>query len=363
MADKYTIGDIARKAGVSIATVSRVMNNKPYVDLETRSRVLRVVEELKFVPSAIASNLASGRSRFLGILVPSFAWLFIPDVMYGVSQAIGQTQNELLLYTIDSFQHDHSKRDLIDRILFPKITAGLLAIFPGQLAEHIVRLHIDGEFPVVMIHDQEQPPPIPWVGADNFGGAYAAVKHLLALGHRRIAHIKGPATYFCVDERYKGYCQALLEAGLSLDPALVVEGDFGTDAGEAATHQLFNLPLEQRPSAIFSANDGMAYGVILAAEQRGLRIPQDIALVGFDDLAATVPIRPALTTVHQPFYEMGKMGIELLLSLIDAKYELPLSSDATQENDGKEMNTPVIPLHVQLPTRLVVRASCGALAK
>lgn len=351
--EKYTIGDIAARAGVSIATVSRVLNNKRYVNPETRERVMRVVEEAGFVPNVIASGLASGRSRFLGILVPSFAWSFIPDIMYGVSAAIASTQHELLLYTIDQIKPDHSGReDLIGRIMFPKITAGLLAIFPGQWAEQIIRLHTDGQLPVVMIDDQSEPATIPWVNADNRGGAYEAVRHLISLGYRRIAHIQGPMSYFCSRERYEGYRQAMAEANLVVDPALVLEANFGLDGGQAAAHKLFALSPQQRPDAIFSASDGMAYGVIAAAEQCGLHIPADVALMGFDDFSPSVLVRPSLTTMKQPFHEMGRKGIELLLSLIES------SQDAADTSDHKPAEVSA-PTHIQLETQLIVRASCG----
>ncbi|HEY7413800.1 MAG TPA: LacI family DNA-binding transcriptional regulator [Ktedonobacteraceae bacterium] len=358
---QHTIDDVARKAGVSIATVSRVLNNKPYVDPDTRERVLRVVEEVGFVPSVIASGLASGRSRFLGILVPSFAWSFIPDIMHGVSAAIADTQHELLLYTIDGMTQDQSRRgDLIDRILHPKITAGLLVILPGQWAEDIVRLHKNGDFPIVMINDQAKPPDVPWIGSDNRGGAYTAVRYLISLGHHRIAYIQGPTDYFCSRERHEGYCQAMQESDLPIEPELVVEGNaFMPESGQAAADRLFALPPQKRPTAIFAASDGIAYGVIAAAEQRGVHIPEDIALIGFDDLPSSSLIRPALTTMKQPFHEIGRKGIELLVSLIQTQ-DTTLSPDhprgKEQSKERKENDTP---LHIQLETQLVVRATCG----
>jgi LacI family transcriptional regulator len=367
MAGKRTIDDIARLAGVSKATVSRVLNHKPDVDPVTRERILRIMEEEGFVPSITASGLAGGRSRLIGVLVPSFTWPLIPDVMRGVAEVVGLTPYEMVLYSInDSIRDNGSNGDVIDHIMATKLTAGILAILPGHSSKHVVRLHKHG-FPVVMIDDQELPGELPWIGADNQGGAYAAVSHLLQLGHRRIAHIQGPLKHLCSRERYQGYCQALEEAGLNVDSELVLEGDFTPTGGRSAASKLFALPVEQRPTAIFAASDPMAYGVLAAAEEYGLHIPRDIALVGFDDIASSAHVRPALTTVRQPFYEMGQHGIKLLLSMLNGP-RIPLRGDTgmnsflpsfsvSSEIGGKENGDPV---RIQLPTSLIVRASCGS---
>ncbi len=327
MAGKHTIDDIARLAGVSNATVSRVLNHKPNVDPATRERVLRIVEEVGFVPSITASGLAGGRSRLLGVLVPSFAWPFIPDIMRGVAEAIANTPYELLLYSINDMARENNKSDIIDHILASKLTAGLLAILPGQWGEHVARLHTDGGFPLVMIDDQVIPPAVPWVGADNQSGAYAAVHHLIALGHRRIAHIQGPMRHLCSCERYRGYCQAMADAHLLVDPLLVQEGDFETAGGQAAANVFFALPPERRPTAIFAASDQMAYGVFSAAKAHGLHIPGDVALVGFDDISSSAFVQPALTTVRQPFHKMGQLGMKLLLSMLDKHRVSPSGTD------------------------------------
>jgi LacI family transcriptional regulator len=367
MAGKRTIDDIARLAGVSKATVSRVLNHKPDVDPVTRERILRIMEEEGFVPSITASGLAGGRSRLIGVLVPSFTWPLIPDVMRGVAEVVGLTPYEMVLYSInDSIRDNGSNGDVIDHIMATKLTAGILAILPGHSSKHVVRLHKHG-FPVVMIDDQELPGELPWIGADNQGGAYAAVSHLLQLGHRRIAHIQGPLKHLCSRERYQGYCQALEEAGLHVDSELVLEGDFTPAGGRSAASRLFALPVERRPTAIFAASDPMAYGVLAAAEEYGLHVPRDIALVGFDDIASSAHVRPALTTVRQPFYEMGQHGIKLLLSMLNVP-RIPLRGDtgmnsflplfsASSEVGGKENGDPV---RIQLPTSLIVRASCGS---
>ena len=357
MTAKHTIGDIAQLAGVSKATVSRVLNHKPDVDPETRERILRIVSEQGYIPSISASNLAGGRSRLIGVVVPSFAWPFIPDIMRGVSEVVEKTQYELVLYNInDTVQEDH-RRDIINHILVSKLTAGILAILPGNAVPDIIRLHRSG-FPVVMVNDQDRPHGVAWVGTDNFGGAYAAVRHLLSLGHRRIAHIQGPMQHLCSQERYQGFLQAMQEAGLTVDASLVVEGDFNETGGEITAHRLFSLPPEQRPTAIFAASDLTAYGVLEVAEEYHIAIPKDIALVGFDDISSAAHVRPALTTIRQPFYEMGKQSLELLLSMLD-KPILPAHSSHRHSVLDETKQEESASVCIQLPTSLVVRSSSG----
>ncbi len=361
MAEKITIRDIARFAGVSKATVSRVLNQKPDVDPTTRERILRIIEEQAFLPSITASRLAGGRSRLIGVLIPSLTWPLIPEIMRGVSELVIQSPYELLLYSITREQDRNEKDqgDVIDHILATGLAAGLLAVFPGQSVQHLARLH-EQDFPIVMIDDQREPTSIPRVSADNSIGGYAATRYLLQLGHRRIAHIQGPLKYLVSHERYEGYCKALHEAGISPDPALVLEGDFMPEGGRACWRKL--LALEDRPTAVFAANDQMAYGMLAAAEEYGLRVPEDVSLVGFDDIPLSAHTRPALTTVRQPFYEMGQLAIALLLSLLESPRPLnngryPSSMQTHASLWPVKQNEP---MRLQLATKLVVRATCSA---
>ncbi|HLW02344.1 MAG TPA: LacI family DNA-binding transcriptional regulator [Ktedonobacterales bacterium] len=368
MTKRLTIQDIARLAGVSHSTVSRVLNKKPDVDAATRERVLRVVEEHSFVPSQAATRLAGGRSQILGVLVPPLSWPFIegitqgaigaslqwplvPEIMRGVTEYISTTPYELLLYSISQHKDHH---EIIQRILATQLISGLLAILPADAADQLEAVHEHG-LPVVLIDDQGAHPNIPWVGTDNRYGAYLAVKHLLGLGHRRIGHIRG--LYACSEERYQGYCDALREAGIAPDPALVLQGDFAPASGQACARAFFAMP--ERPTALFVGNDQMAYGVLAVAQQLGVRIPDEVAVVGFDDIPLSAYIRPALTTVHQPFFEMGQRAARLLLSLVESAPSLAL---AAQESLLKEANAPDAALHIQLATSLTVRESCGARA-
>ncbi len=371
MAEKLTIQDIARLAGVSKATVSRVLNNKPDVDPATRERILRIMDEQGFMPSIAAAGLAGGRSRLIGMLVPALNWPLIPEVMRGVAEIVGDTSYELVLYSINDRNHEKVRSDVIDRILGTKLTAGLLAVYSGQSAQYLMKFHKQ-DFPVIMLDDQILPPEhMPWVGADNRVGAYEATCHLLRLGHRRIAHIQGPIRYQCSLDRLQGYYDALREAGIEPDARLVLQGDFMPPTGRACANTLFALPEQERPTAIFAGNDYMAYGALAAAEEFGLRVPQDVAIVGYDDTYPSAHMRPALTTVRQPFYEMGQQAIKLLLSMLDtphltngmrattgssAKNNVFSSSSHFEETEQRK------PVRIQLPTRLVVRASCGALA-
>ena len=362
MTEKLTIQDIARLAGVSKATVSRVLNQKPDVDPATRERIMRIMEEQSFVPSITASGLANGRSRLIGVLIPSLTWPLIPEMMRGVAEVVGKTSYELVLYSINDINHERDRSDVITRILSTKLTSGLLAIYPGHSSQYLTKLHRQG-FPVVLIDDQILPPPgTPWIGSDNYNGGYEATCHLIELGHRRIGHIQGPVKYQCSHDRYQGYCDALREAGIEPDPALVLQGDFMPPSGRVNAHALFSL--EDRPTAIFASNDYMAYGVMAAAEEHGLRIPDDVSVVGFDDTYPSALMQPPLTTVRQPFFEMGQRAIKLMLSLLEAPAQArgvggwsthspaPASGSATQSQDE--------PVRIQLPTSLVVRASCSA---
>jgi LacI family transcriptional regulator len=371
--EKITIREIARQAGVSKATVSRVLNQKPDVDPLTREHILRIVAEHNFVPSATASGLA-GRSRLIGVLIPSFSWPFIAEIIRGIVQVAGNSAYELVLYSASDTTREHEESSVIKRILTTQLTAGILAVLPGHLSQQVVRLHRHN-VPVVMIDDQDVPPALPWVGADNLEGAYTAVCHLMRLGHLRIAHIQGPKKYLCSSERYQGYSKALRERGVTLRPEFVLEGDFTEEGGYKAACKLFALPSEYRPTAVFAANDLMAYGVLAAAEKHGVHVPDDLALVGFDDISSSAHVRPALTTVQQPFYEMGLRGMKLLLSMIGASqvpgrnvFALPayasLSSPIADEEETarRDAESPK-PTHIQLTTRLVVRASCGSSAR
>jgi LacI family transcriptional regulator len=358
LAKKPTIEDIARLAGVSRTTVSRVLNHRPDVDRETREHVLRVIEEQRYVPSLAASGLAGGHNRLIGMLLPVFTWPTVPDLVRGITDLLKQTPYELVLYTFNDEDLHRDRREVVNRLLATQLTAGILGVFPGGLADQLTELYRQG-VPVVIIDDQQEQ-VTPWICADNVTGAYEAVRHLLHLGHRRIAHIQGPGEYLVSHERHQGYVRALEEAGITPDPTLILEGDFLPQSGYVAAQRLFDLPQEQRPSAIFASADQMAYGVLRAAEERGIAVPQDLALVGFDDDAPSAHVQPPLTTVRQPSFEMGQRGIELLLSMVSAAQEPAYDEPVILGKSRRADSSIQPPARIELPTTLIVRASCGA---
>ena len=361
MQEKLTIQDIARLAGVSKATVSRVLNHNASVAPALRERVMRVVQEYDFVPNVIATGLAKGRTRLIGVLAPPLTWPAVPEIMRGVAEYVEHTFYEIILYTINT-ERNHT--DVLDRILAMRMVSGLLAILPGGELSRLLTSRFRQGLPMVMIDDQEAPSSIPWVGIDNVSSAYTATKHLIELGHRHIAHILGPQHYHCAMERYQGYRQALEDAGIPSDPNLLLQGRFEPASGRQCAAELFSRDRNEWPSAIFAGNDQMAYGVLEVAEQRGIRIPEDIALVGFDDNILSAHMRPPLTTIRQPFFEMGRTAVEILLTAIDPEHHI---SPSEQQKETR-LQAPGYPfdennmdqlIRIQLPTSLVVRASSG----
>lgn len=369
MTKKLTIRDIARLAGISTATVSRTLNHKPDVDPETRERIMRIVNEHQYVPNGTASRLAGGRSRLFGVLVPSLTWPLMPNILQGIAEVVEQTAYELVLYSII---HRVDRSALIDRILATGLIDGLIAVYPDGIARvessdaldreasnHLSRVYEQG-FPVVILDDQSLHGRIPWIGPDNRIGAYAAVRHLIALGHRRIAHIQGPAQYQCSFDRFAGYRAALEDADIPFEPTLVAHGDFTTAGGQDAALRLLDLP--ERPTAIFAANDQMAYGVFAAADAGGLHVPDELAVIGFDDITMLAPMRAALTTVRQPFQEMGRRAAETLLTLAHAPddFDGGWYDQVTHRVSAGAALEALRAVHIQLPTELIVRDSCGA---
>jgi LacI family transcriptional regulator len=339
-----TMADVAARAGVSKTTVSRVLNGKGELDPSTAARVRRVIQELGYVPSAGAVSLARGRTRVLGMLVPSLSWPWIGEVLQGVADAVEDEGYGLLVFSCSkgeqSLQRFASQASA-------KSFDGLLVIEPEGTLEFIAGLHRGG-LPVVLIDDRGHQPEFPSVGTTNRAGAQEAARHLLAIGRTRPVVVSGPAELGCTQERLGGFAEVYAEAGLPLEPWRVVNGDFNFEGGHAEIGRLLTAgrfsgrvqASEPGFDAVFAHNDLSAAGAIQALREAGLHAPKDVAVVGFDDVPQASYTDPPLTTVHQPLREMGETAARALMGHFDGT---PLTVD------------PIV-----LPTKFVTRGSTTA---
>ena len=332
---RATIREIARAAGVSIATVSRVINGRPDVSPQTREAVLRVVREHGFSTNRNARALSGGRTGLVGVTVPIVEAAYFAVVLAGAAEAL--YEHDMRIVVCPTLHQHEREVALLDRLMHGT-TDGALLMLPEESNAELHALQETGYSFVVVDPRVRLDEGIPAVSAANASGARAATDHLLALGHRRIGAITGPPDWLASTERLNGYRSALAAAGVLPDPDLVVESDFSIESGEAAAGALLDLP--ERPTAIFGFNDNVAIGALEAARARGLRVPEDLSVAGFDDSEQSGLVTPALTTVRQPLAEMGRMAVSLLLRLLDHQRVEAMS--------------------VELATRLVVRDSTGA---
>jgi len=304
-----TIADVAARAKVSKTTVSRVLNGKGELDESTAARVRKVIEEMGYVPSSRAVGLARGRTRVVGMLVPSLTWPWIGEVLQGAVDVLETERYGLLLFTCN--RGDESMRQFGAQVS-AKSFDGLLVIEPEGTLEYIATLHARG-LPVVLIDDRDhQPGQIPSVGTTNHTGAGAAARHLLSLGRNTPLVIAGPERFGCTQQRLDGFASAYAEAGHPIGVDRVLPGDFTIACGFEGVQQALESGLEF--DAVFAHNDLSATGAMQAVLDSGRRIPQDVAIVGFDDIPMAAHTQPPLTTVHQPLREMGEAAARTLLA-------------------------------------------------
>jgi LacI family transcriptional regulator len=329
---RATIRDIADLAGVSIATVSRVLNDRPDVSPETRETVLQVVREHGFSTNRGARGLSSGRTGMIGLTLPLVADAYFGPILSGAAEALYERDLRIVLAAT---LHEHDREVSLVERLMRGTTDGAILMLPEESEAELVSLQQQG-FPFVVVDPREPPPEgIPCVAAMHAAGAKQATEHLLGLGHRRIGAIAGSPGWYATEERLAGFRAALAGAGILLDPELVVHSDWRLPWGTAAAHRLLELP--DPPTAIFGFNDNVAIGALHAAYERGLRVPDDLSVVGFDDTNQAVIVTPRLTSVAQPLAELGRMGVSLLVRLLE----------------GQRLDA----MRIELATRLVVRDS------
>lgn len=330
-----TIFDVARQAGVSIGTVSRVLNNRNRVHPDTRERVLRAIRDLDYRPNALARGLASQQTNSLGLVIPQVNDPFFFPIVRGVEDAASAAGYNLLIASQPQQPGEHSYFRLFHRGHVDAMVLVAIDVRPEE-----VKAIVDRGVPIVLVQ-QDIGRNIPAFLVDNYYGARALVEHLLGHGYRRLGYIAG--TDYTPDnrERLRGMREVLAEHGLSLPATSIAHGNYLRGSGFRAMQEL--LALSPRPEAVFAASDQMAADAIMAAQAAGLVVPGDIAVVGFDDAPVASYIYPPLTTVSQPVYDLGWQAARMALEVSRA-----------DPNDP-----PVAPRLVQLPTTLVVRQSCG----
>lgn len=302
-----TIADVARLAGVSKTTVSRVVNGKAEVDELTAARVRRVVAETGYSPSARAVGLARGRTKTVGMLVPSLTWPWMAEVLQGAVDVLEVSGYGLLLYTMT--RGEESLAQFAAQVSSNSFD-GLLVIEPPSTIDYITGLHTAG-LPVVLIDDRGSHPELPSVATTNEEGAVQAVEHLIGLGRRRLAMVSGPAVYGCTRERDAGFLGCASQHGLTVAEALVVEADFTEEGGYLAARVL--LDSGEAFDGVFAHNDLMAVGVLRALREDGRGVPNEVAVIGFDDIPMAAHTEPPLTTIRQPSREMAATAARALL--------------------------------------------------
>lgn len=333
-----TMKDIARLAGVSTSTVSHVINKSRYVSDEIAERVNKAAQDLNYAPSALARSLKMNRTRTIGMLVTTSTNPFFGEVVKGVERSCYHKGYNLILCNTEG---DSQRMQASINTLLQKRVDGLLLMCSTLEGERIDVFERYPDIPVVVMDWGPMLFPSDKIQDNSLRGGYIAANYLIECGHKEIGCITGPLNRHQAQMRYEGYKRAVLEAGLDIYPNWIVESDFECEGGyEAFNKMLAKGPL---PSAIFVSNDMMAMGVINAANEKGIRIPEDLSLMGYDDIHIARFMSPALTTIHQPKYRLGKAAVDTLLARL--------------ENEALE------PQIVQLEPTLVVRKSIKMMNK
>ena len=315
---RVTIKEVAAQAGVSVATISRVLNGKGPVREATSRRVIETCQALRFTPHGVARSLSIRRTHTIGLLLPDLHGEFFSEVIRGIDTEARRGGYHLL---VSGFHSDHQEMIAVFRAVRGRVD-GLIVMSPDREAASLCA-HLPSGFPVVLLNDGGGVPRA--ISIDNYGGAAGMVRHLRALGHTRIAFVKGPEGNADADERLRGYRETSGET-------IEFDGNFSEDAGYRAGMRM--LSMSRRPEAVFAANDAMAVGALSAFRDAGVRVPHDIALAGFDDIPIARYVTPRLTTMRVDVAQLGHRAFDLLVSEKDEHHEV-------------------------LPAALVIRESCG----
>lgn len=330
---KPTIKDIAEAAGVSTMTVSRILNNKGGASDATRSKILKIADEMGYVANPMARGL-KGLSNTIGIVIADITRPFAGEMLHKLSIAADDANYGLMLYAQGDREHTRRVQHYAS-LLINGINDGVIL---DSMVDYKIFLHHlkEASIPYVLL-DYHEDETEPIVVATDRRGMVDATRHLLALGHKRIGFITGPDNNPAANERLQGYKNALQEVGINVDPALIYQGNFSQISGFHAGREL--LSLQPMPTAIIASNDGMAFGVMEAIRERGLEIGVDVSVVGFDDLPMAAQVDPPLTTVRQPLEQIAIEALDLLMTVIDQR--------------------PLTRIQREIPTELIIRKSTG----
>jgi DNA-binding LacI/PurR family transcriptional regulator len=328
------MAEIAKEAGVSTTTVSKVLNELPGVGAATRARIRQLIERYGYVQNHAARNLRKGQSSLIDLVIMRLEGGYDIGIMHGIQDALEETGYRLAVFSTN--ENEASQRLWLRRLL-GQSTDGVLLLLPFEQLGLADTLMAQG-IPLVAIGDRNEPTTaFPTVGSTIWLGGYTATEYLISLGHRRIGIITFPLHLTTSRARLAGYREALERAGVPIDPALICEGSYLLGDGVEQARYLLDLP--DPPTAIFAGNDAQAAGVYQVLYERGIRVPDQMSVIGFDDVMYTAQMSPPLTTIRQPLVEMGKMAVNMLLRLI--------------AGEKLEAN------HVELSTALVERKSCA----
>ncbi len=306
-----TIIDVAKASGVSYSTVSRVLNGFEHVKDSTRERVLEAANRLGYVANLQARSLAGGKTNVIGLLVPSLDNGYIGEVVSGADEELQRSNYNMMLYTTHRYS---GKEEAYVKSIYSGLTDGLLLIVPLTPVKYLEALQ-QQNFPYVLVDQSDVTGRSNIVDSTNWQGAYDATSYLIKLGHRKIAHITGLEGLQSAIDRLEGYKAALNDHDIPINEAYIRQGDFYGAKGYERTNEL--LELADCPTAIFAANDLMALGVIEAVRHHGLQIPQDMSIIGFDNIPQTLITYPKLTTVQQSLNQMGRVAVKLLLEQLE----------------------------------------------
>jgi LacI family transcriptional regulator len=323
--EPVTIYEVAHEAGVSTATVSRVINDRRHVRAATRQKVEETMRNLGYVANRQARGLAGARSKVIGLLVYELGTSYFNQLIRGIDAATAEIGYDLMLYTTHARRESEAQHAAE---LASGPVDGLIFVLAVDIDNYVDRLRREGVPFVLLDHDRDVPGST-YVTAANRRGAKGAIDHLIGLGHRRIGFITGTPGTSPARERLAGYRDALRDADIEFDPSLVVKGDFLESRGYGATQEL--LALDPRPTAIFTSADTAAYGAMMAIRDARLTVPGDVSIVGFDDIPESSLVTPPLTTVRQPLMEMGATAVRLLRRLMDEPETTPRRTELETE--------------------------------